>query len=371
MKTLLIKAAGITNPNWRGYNSGVGRSTQLLLEALAKEVPLPFELHYYTNGMSSLNHKNAFPFKYHRFLLPEEWGCHKTKIEPFYRAHCLKYDLLHIPHNLDAIFSGEKYVVTLHDVIGYDNAKKDGNQVAAQKWIDMARNSVGIITCSNFSKGEIVDKLGVCADKVDVAYWGINYDKFHIENETMVKNRLNKLGIDFPFFVAISCAHPRKNIRTLLKAYQLFSKQKPQHRLVLVWGNPPSDLLETYAKEIREKNIIFLDYVSDEDLTALYNGASCTMFPTRSEGFGFPVLESFACGTPIMTCKNTSLPEVGRDVALFVGEDDIDGMVDIMKLFESNSYDTNRFLIKSKNLLQNFSWSKTAKSYIDFYQKHL
>ena len=133
MKTLLIKAAGITSPFWRGYNSGVGRSTQLLLEALSKEESLPFKLHYYTNGISSLGYRNAFAFKYHRFPLPEEWGCYKTKLEPFYRTHCLRYDLLHIPHNLDAIYSGEKYVVTLHDVIGYDNAKKYGDRVVFQR----------------------------------------------------------------------------------------------------------------------------------------------------------------------------------------------------------------------------------------------
>ena len=83
MKNLLIKASGITNPVWRGYNSGVGRSTQLLLEALAKEQNLPFCLHYYANGISSLGYKNHLPFKYSAFPIPEKWGCKKTNLEPF------------------------------------------------------------------------------------------------------------------------------------------------------------------------------------------------------------------------------------------------------------------------------------------------
>ena len=57
------------------------------------------------------------------------------------------------------------------------------------------------------------------------------------------------------------------------------------------------------------KPIIYVANVSDEDLVALYNGANCTMFPSRYEGFGFPILESYACGTPVMTCRNSSLEE--------------------------------------------------------------
>ena len=99
------------------------------------------------------------------------------------------------------------------------------------------------------------------------------------------------------------------------------------------------------VKKYLKKKIIFLSYVSDETLLSLYNGASVTLFPTLSEGFGFPILESFACGTPVMTCRNTSLPEVGGDVALYVGENDIDEMVDVMRLFENMKYDTEEFNI--------------------------
>lgn len=371
MKNLLIKASGITNPVWRGYNSGVGRSTQLLLEALAKEQNLPFCLHYYANGISSLGYKNHLPFKYSAFPIPEKWGCKKTNLEPFFRTYFFKYDLLHIPHNLDKIYPKEKYVVTLHDVIAYDMAMQMGNEKEMRRWKEMARNAVGIMTCSNFSKNEIVNKLSIDDKKVTVAYWGISREKFYVADQNIVKSKLKKLGIDFPYFVSVSCSHPRKNIRTLIKAFKHFCKQTPNHRLILVWGNPPSDILEMCSKEVVEKRIIFLNYVSDDDLLALYNGATCTMFPTRSEGFGFPILESFACGTPIMTCRNTCLPEIGQNVAIYVGEDNEDEMIDVMKMFEYGKYDMSNFQVQSKLLLERFSWSNTAKAYIDFYSKYI
>ena len=371
MKKLLIKAAGITNPSWRGYNSGVGRSTYLLLDALNKK-QLPFTLELYVNGFSSLNFDfYNWKFKHFRFPVPGSLGCKRTKIEPFCRKMFMKNNLLHIPHNLDVVLPTERYVVTLHDVIGYDDAVTTHNVEEMKKWENMAKNAVGIMTCSNCSKNEIVKKLQVSPDKVTVVYWGICRDKFYKENENTTNIKLHNLGIDFPYFVSISCAHPRKNIRTLLKAYREFAKCTSRHRLVLVWSNPPQDILEEYSREISEGQIVFLNYVSDQDLVSLYNGATCTMFPTRSEGFGFPILESFACGTPIMTCRNTCLEEVGQDVALYVGEDNIEEMVSVMNMFETNSYDNALFLQKSEKLLTQFSWDRTADEYIKFYEKYL
>lgn len=372
MKRLLIKASGITNPIWRGYNSGVGRSTYLLLDSFSKISNLPFELMVYVNGVSSLNFKfYNWPFKHYRFPIPEKFGCKMTKIEALYRTLLMKNDLLHIPHNLDTVLPKEKYVVTLHDVIGYDQAKQNEDKRLIKHWEYMAKNAVGVMTCSNFSKMEIVNKLKVDSRKVTVAYWGVSHDKFHIENHEWIKNKLHSLGICFPYFLSVSCAHPRKNMRILLKAYKNFIENKHEHRLILVWSNPPKDLLQIYAKEIANHQIIFLDYISDDDLLALYNGATCTMYPTRSEGFGFPILESFACGTPVMTCKNTSLTEIGKDVAIYVGEDNIDEMVAVMKAFENNSYDMDNFSKKSRSLVENFSWENTVNKYIDFYNKYL
>ena len=209
------------------------------------------------------------------------------------------------------------------------------------------------------------------SEVVSVVYWGASTDKFYIEDKNITKRNLHLLGIDGPYFVSISCAHPRKNIRILLKAFQLFLQINPKHKLVLVWSNPPQDILQTYAKEISDLKIVFLKYVSDEYLRSLYNGATLTMYPSRSEGFGFPILESFACGTPVMTCRNSCLQEIGRDVALYVGEDNVDEMVDVMKYFEKNLFNMELFKKMSNNLLPSFSWDETASKYVDFYTKSL
>lgn len=367
-KKLLIKANGIANARKTGFITGVGRSTQKLLSALNEIEDLPFDVEVYVDGTSGIGFDfYNWKFKHSIFPVPVKWGNELTNIEPLYRRYCKKYDLLHIPHNDDWVWTGERFVVTMHDVFEYDAAVANGNTAVQKKWETMAYDSVGIMTCSNYSKGEILKRFNIPEDKITVVYWGTATDIFYVEDSQVVQSRLKELGIYGKYFVSISCAHPRKNVRTLMKAYREFLSTNPEHKLVLVWGGFPEELQDEYKKEIEEGKIIILGAVSDDDLRILYNGASCTMFPTRSEGFGFPILESFACGTPIMTCRNTCLEEVGQDVALYVGEDDVEAMVDVMNMFERNEYHIDSFHEKSKSITKRFTWENTAKEYIDFY----
>lgn len=374
-KTLLIKANGIANARKSGIISGVGRSTQKLLSALNKIDDIPFNIKVYVDGISGIGFDfYGWKFPHSIFPVPVAWGNEKTSLEPWYRKHFMKYDLLHIPHNDDWVYEGERFVVTMHDVFEYDVALAEDNQPVIKKWQTMAYDSVGIMTCSEYSKSEILKRFKIAENKVTVVHWGTSTDVFYPNNSKETYEHLDRLGVKGPYFFSVSCAHPRKNIRTLLKAYRKFkilNEQSACNKLVLVWNNPPEDLLIEYVREIEEGCIVFLKSVTDDDLRALYCGATCTMFPTRSEGFGFPILESFACGTPIMTCRNTCLEEVGQDVALYVGEDNIDDMVDVMMKFERVEYDMNKFIVDSKRILDRFSWENTASKYITFYNKYI
>lgn len=374
-KTLLIKANGIANARKSGIISGVGRSTQKLLSALDKIEDIPFEIKIYVDGTSGIGFDfYGWKFPHFIFPIPVSWGNEKTSLEPWFRKYFVKYDLLHIPHNDDWVYSGERFVVTIHDVFEYDVALAEGNQPVIRKWQTMAYDSVGIMTCSEYSKSEILKRFKIAEEKVSVVYWGTSTDVFYKNDEQETNEHLGRLGVKGPYFLCVSCAHPRKNIRILLKAYRMFkvlNEQQNCNKLILVWNNPPEDLMTEYAREIEDGSVVFLKSVSDKDLRALYCGATCTMFPTRSEGFGFPILESFACGTPIMTCRNTCLEEVGQDVALYVGEDNIDEMVRVMMQFEQGEYDMEKFERDSERIIDRFSWENTAREYINFYQKYL
>ena len=375
MKTLLIKANTIIKPKFGTdkYISGVGRSTMLLLKAFAKIDNMPFRIKLYASGLNSLGfHAATLPYEHFSFWLPQKIGTVMTSVEPYYICHFVKKDLIHIPHNFDVINKKDKYTVTIHDTCLYDIAVNDGDKYMQDLWMKSAINSVGIMTCSECSKMDIIDRFKVREDKVSVVPWGISTEIFHILDAKDIKPGLLNMGITSPYFLSVSCSKERKNMRNLLKAYRLYKMaRKKTASLILLWDTPPNDILSEYSKEIQQKDIIFMHAVSDQDLIVLYNGALCTLFPSRYEGFGFPILESFACGTPVMTCRNSSLQEVGGELALYTGEDDIDTMIDIMKLFSDNEYDRESFILKTKPFLKNFSWSRTADDYIKFFNKYL
>lgn len=372
-KKLLIKVSSTNCPPWISYITGIGRSTLCLLNAMQKLDDIPFDIVVYADGFASLlfNFHN-WKWKHHRIPIPTQlFGKFYMPFQLLWRHYFTKYDLLHIPHNWDAVYNGEEFVVTIHDTIEYEIALEEHNKQCQERYHRIVCNSKGIITCSQYSKQRIIEIFDVPEDKVHVVYWGISKEIFHISDGKETISNLKSIGVEYPYFVSVSCWHPRKNMRTLLKAYRRFIANGGRHKLVLVWGNPPKDLLEEYDAEIADKKLIFLDYVSDDVLRSLYNGASCTMFPSRAEGFGFPILESFACGTPVMTCRNTCLEEVGQDAAIYVGEDDTDGMVNVMNMFDVGSYDVATFQTRAERIVKDFTWENTARQYVDFYKKYL
>lgn len=372
-KKILIKVSSTNRPPWISYISGIGRSTLCLLNAIRKLDDVPFDIEVYADGPASLLfHFYDWTWKHHRFLIPTLLLARIfLPFQTIWRRYILKYDLLHIPHNWDAVYSGEKFVVTVHDTIEYERSLEEHDTRRIKQYHKMMHNSQAVMTCSQYSKQHMVELFNIPADKVHVIYWGISTEIFHINTPEETARHLAQLSLEGNYFLSVSCWHPRKNMRTLLKAYRTFLNARGKHKLVLVWGNPPQDLLTEYAPEIATKQLIFLDHVTDDVLRALYNGASCTMFPTRAEGFGFPILESFACGTPVMTCRNTCLEEVGQDAAIYVGEDDAEGMANIMNTFETNSYDLHTFRTRSERIINSFTWENTARQYINFYMKYL
>ncbi len=374
-KTVLIKVTTIFKPRTgkNRYVSGIGRSTLHLLEALADKADLPFNIKLYGAGITGLHNKAYnLPFDYSCFPLPMKLGTELTKLEPWYLRKVNKHDILHIPHNYDYAVNGDmNFLVTMHDTCEYDQALAARNAGRVNTWKLAAERSKRIVTCSMCSKKDIIERFKVPDEKVVVIPWGISTELFHTTSAEEIEKTIVKFSISADYFLAVSCANERKNIDNLLWAYRNYLSAGGKAQIVLLWSTPPQNLMEEYAKEIAMGKIKFLRYVDDDDLVKLYNGALATMYPSRYEGFGFPILESFACGTPVMTCNNSSLFEVGGDLAVYVGEDNIDEMTQAMEMFSSNGYDFKQFKSTAEDYVKNFSWSQTADKYISFYNEAL
>lgn len=357
MKRVLIKASGII-PQKGGYISGIGRTNVELITRFAKMQDDEIDFAIYFQGKRGVFYHPEWDIRYYSYPFPN--AIIKTNFESFYRRTFFKHDMLHITSNIDNFAKKENVVVTIHDLF---NFTKD------DEWLirKCVFNSKAIVTCSDFTKQDILDRYPqVNEDKITVIPWGIDHQVFYPRTVDDISRLRIMYGIKDKYMFTCSCKDPRKNIDTVLEAYAKFCADKDDISLVVAWGNPPAKFLNQYSKEIENKKIIFLPYIGDDELATLYTGAMATVYVSSFEGFGFPILESMACGTPVITCRNSSLSEIGLDLATYVKERDVDELADCMEVF----YDGKLKCIKSDLIshVQKYNWDKAASEYLKFYK---
>jgi len=200
-------------------------------------------------------------------------------------------------------------VVTIYDVIPILFPE-------SQKWTkrflwpavlrQAAHNSDRVITISEQSKRDIVEFLGIQADKVAVTPLAVEKEKFNLRTEEgSAKND------DKPYILFVGTIEPRKNLSLLVRAFSKIVKDIP-HQLVIVGKQyrGHKELREQIAKSGVTSRVKVADYVSNEELVSLYRGADLFVWPSIYEGWGFPPQEAMACGTPVIVSNGGSLPEV-------------------------------------------------------------
>lgn len=376
MKKLLIDVNSIVPYYVFDKVNGIGRTTIELIQALAKIDNLPFEVILYSQNMKGIGGRNTgLPFKNCHVYLP-----HREKIDKllakFPLRECLtQYDLMHIPHNFEYVHCPEKCVVTLHDAL-FMKIQEKGFEHEKMKQIvpPFMQKCKHIITCSNASKRDIIETMGIVPDKISVIYWGVKHDIFYPQfDKAHVSMELQlKFNIVNPFFLSVSCNAERKRTDVLVKSYLTFSKKKQVvHDLVLVWGNPPQTLLDEIESSGFKSRIHFLKNISDTDLALLYNGATAMFFPSSYEGFGLPLLEAMACGTLVVTCRNSSLDEIAGEAAIYLEEPVSESIITTLNDIEQSRFNRNLFIEKGIRRAKIFNWKETAMDTIEVYSQTL
>lgn len=368
MKKLLIDVNSIVPYYVFGKVNGIGRTTLELIQTLARIDNLPFEVILYSQNMKGIGGRNTgLPFRNCHVYLPHRKKIDKLLVKFPLKEHLTGYDLMHIPHNFEYVHCPEKCVVTIHDVMFFSYPEQFlGHDFAQKNYPKLAQKSRAIITCSENSKREIVEYMQIPADKIFVCHWGINHQMFFPKSWLP-----NKYTGNAPFFLSVSCDIGRKNTISVLTAYERLLKQAPCHDLVLIWRNPPVEIKEKYTSSPFKNKIHFVSNITDEELSQLYSSASAMLFPSKYEGFGLPIAEAMASGTPVVTCDNSSLREIGGDAAIYVEPEDIDSITRIMSQFENK--ELNIELIKKKSISQasKFTWEVCANKTIEVYRKCL
>lgn len=371
MKKILIDANPIIPYLVSGHSNGIGRTNLELILALNNfsKDDIPFEISLYTQNLKGVSAKRLNTrFKTRHVYLRNNLSGNKIAVSLRLRELLTNYDLMHITHNYELVAHPEKCIVTIHDAMMFTYPENFLGHESAKKNIPpFARKSKAIITCSENSKKEIVEFMDVNPDKIFVAPWGVDHTILRPH-----KAKPSKYTDGKPYFCAVSCDIGRKNTISVVKAYINFNNQNPEHHLILVWRKPSDEVMDLIDKNPNVKNKIhFASNISNEELAEIYSGASCSFFPSRYEGFGLPIAESMACGTPVVTCRNSSLEEVGGDVAFYVDPDDIESMARYMENFENETLKKEDLIERNVKQSMNFTWDRCARQTLEVYKKCL
>ena len=260
-------------------------------------------------------------------------------------------------------------VFTLHDLIfQFDPDSHKPLNIAFLKTLmpRFLKAADAIIAVSECSKRDAVRLYGVPTDKIRVIYEGVD-PKFTPITDPI---RLAKVRADYRlpdhFILHLGSIEPRKNLPLLFEAIQ----QLPTPLVVagkLGWLTEP---ILAKVKELGlEDRVTFTGFIEDDDLPALISAASVVALPSRYEGFGLPVLEAMACGTPVVASNAASLPEVGGEAALYAWPDDVRSWIHLLQ--QATTDEELRSSMREKGFRQamKFSWETMTRETVEVYRQ--
>ncbi len=257
-------------------------------------------------------------------------------------------------------------VLVIHD-LAYEHYKEHVYGLARSYYRyfmpKFAQKAQRIATVSKFSKNDIIQRYHIPADKIDVVYNGAKevYQPVGDEIKKAVRGRYTE-GEDY--FLYVGSIHPRKNVKTLLLAFDEFKKQTKSDFKLLIVGRKAWDFNEVekvHSQMQFGNDVKFLGHMEPEELAQITASAYAMVYVSLFEGFGIPIVEAMSCGVPVITSNVTSMPEAAGDAGLWV--DPLSGSeisAAMKRLVEDKSLRED-LISKGRIQLKKFSWDLTAE----------
>lgn len=287
-----------------------------------------------------------------------------------------KIDVYHGPGYSIPFLANCATVVTIHDLntFLFSHTNSWLSDLRSKPLILLsAKKATLIITDSGSTKSDIVSILKVPEEKVRVVHLApdkrfITYKKQDkLEQETK-----KKYGIRGRFILFVGSLNPRKNLSSLVKAFHIFSQRHTYDYQLVVVGKKEwcyDEIFRAVRTLMIEDKVVFTGYVNDSELPALYSAASLTVYPSVYEGFGFPILESMACGTPVVASNISSIPEVAGDAAILVDPTNVNELASAIHSVLTDVNLRQTLTCKGLERARSFSWQETACNTLKVYQE--
>ncbi|MFZ4814158.1 MAG: glycosyltransferase family 4 protein [Phototrophicaceae bacterium] len=283
------------------------------------------------------------------------------------------FDLLHALAFVAPVLPVPPYVVTIYDLsfIHYPSVLSASRRAYLRAFTaHTCRHATRVIAISQSTARDVIATFDIDPARVDVAPGGTDFSVFRpLPAEQVSAFRLAQ-GLPDVFWLFIGTLEPRKNLPTLLRAYATLP---PTERPPLVIGGGKgwdyAEIFQTVAAYNLTNDVRFVGFIPTEDLALWYNSASTFVYPSVYEGFGLPVLEAMACGTPVIAADTSSLPEVvGGSVGMLVAPHDVEAWA--AALIRARDDAAWRQQARNSGLIaaQRYTWENTAQQTVNSYK---
>lgn len=290
-----------------------------------------------------------------------------------------RVDLLHCTGNTAPYFCSAPIIQTLHDVIFMDAIPEEdsfyqrfGNHYRRKIVPNITHRSKAVITVSEYEKERIINRLGIARDKVHVVYNGINEKRFFKQTDRSHFQAVQtKYSLPESFILFLGNPSFRKNSSRVIEAYVNYAA-KADNPIPLVTPGLPQKFVADKLRELQypydNKTFITPGYIDDNDLPSVYGASKIFLFPSLSEGFGMPVIEAMACGTPVITSNTSSMPEIAGNAARLVDPLNASEIADAIISLSVNE------ALRVKNIQNGFinaakfKWTHAAEKVLNLYK---
>jgi glycosyltransferase involved in cell wall biosynthesis len=281
-------------------------------------------------------------------------------------------ELLHGVHYELPLAARLPQVVTVHDLTLVTHPEwHEAGKVRYFGWAmrRAVRAAARVLCVSATTAGDLAERLDVAPERIDVTRLGTD---LRPATEAEVAALRRRLGLEGPYLLGLGTVEPRKDLPALVRAFADLAGELP-HRLVLSglagWGS--GALAEAVAASGVADRILLTGYLPEADKSALLTGADVFAYPSRYEGFGLPVLEAMACGTPVVTTTGGSLPEVAGDAAWLVDPGDITALATALAKLATDPAARQSAAARGRARAATFTWDRCAAETVTAYRRAL
>lgn len=376
---------GIEGVPFFGNRSGIGQYSKRLIEQVAAldrqlhmEIIRPM-LFYRRVGELPIKPSSRLSYRIVKWMPPLLYYQTYKRLgwaPPYDVVALRKYDaLLFFNFVSFPIRRAVPSILFVHDLahIHYPEFTSPRNLTWLNKFVPRSiAHASKIVTISEHSRQDIATHYKVALKDISIITPAVDHDEYKPQSAAKIAAVRKKFNISQPYILSVCTLEPRKNLIGVLQAFEKLPETiKSTYSLVLVGGKGwlGQELEDTFNRLAKKYSVIKTGYVDDEDLPALFSGADVFVYPAFYEGFGMPPLEAMACGTPVITANNSSLPEVVGKAAITIDADDTAALTMSIEKVLTEPKLARELSQKGLDQAKKFTWEASARKLVKIIQE--